>query len=75
MTTGTTGATIEVVLNGSATTAAEGISLAGLLDARGIERRLVAVEHNGEILPRREWEATILQDGDKLEVVQMVGGG
>jgi sulfur carrier protein len=35
----------------------------------------VAVERNGEIVPRAQWVDTRVQDGDKLEVVQFVGGG
>jgi thiamine biosynthesis protein ThiS len=35
----------------------------------------VAVEHNGEIIPRAVWAGTILQPGDRLEVVHFVGGG
>jgi thiamine biosynthesis protein ThiS len=35
----------------------------------------VAVELNLEIVPRANWEATHLNDGDKLEIVHFVGGG
>ncbi|HWF67245.1 MAG TPA: sulfur carrier protein ThiS [Acidobacteriaceae bacterium] len=35
----------------------------------------IAVEHNGEIAPRSAWEQVALQSGDKLEIVQFVGGG
>ena len=35
----------------------------------------LAVELNLEIVPRAQWEATVLKDGDKLEVVHFVGGG
>jgi sulfur carrier protein len=35
----------------------------------------VAVERNGEIVPRAQWVDTLVEDGDKLEVVQFVGGG
>jgi len=37
--------------------------------------RLVAVEYNGEILHRQNWENTIIQNGDRLEIVTIVGGG
>ena len=36
---------------------------------------MIAVEHNREILPRRLWDETFLNDGDELEIVTMVGGG
>jgi sulfur carrier protein len=67
--------TIELRLNGSKITAPAGISLADLLIARGVERRMIAVEYNGEILPRAEYDTTILAPDDQLEIVQMVGGG
>jgi sulfur carrier protein len=35
----------------------------------------VAVELNFQIVPRSQWEATVLKDSDKLEVVHFVGGG
>jgi len=35
----------------------------------------IAVEHNGEIVPRSGWSETSLNGGDRLEVVQFVGGG
>ena len=35
----------------------------------------MAVEHNGDIIPRGQWPATHVNDGDKLEVVHFVGGG
>jgi thiamine biosynthesis protein ThiS len=35
----------------------------------------VAVEHNGEIVPRASWPETVLEAGDRLEVVHFVGGG
>ena len=68
-------ATINVQLNGVEMTIPYGTTLGGLIDSRGIERRMIAVEYNTEILPRHAYDATILNDGDRLEVVQMVGGG
>jgi sulfur carrier protein len=41
----------------------------------GLNPRLVAVEYNGEILHRQFWERTTLQEGDRLEIVTIVGGG
>ncbi len=35
----------------------------------------VAVERNGEIVPKAQYEETILKDGDTLEIVSFVGGG
>ena len=53
----------------------EPASLAGLLDHLGLKVDRVAVELNREIVPRDRWPATLLADGDKLEIVHFVGGG
>lgn len=66
---------ITLTLNGRPTGVAPGTSLGKLLDDQGIIRRMIAIEYNGEILPRHRYDETILGDGDELEVVQMVGGG
>ena len=71
----TEAATITLQLNGIDTCVEHGTTLGGLIDRKGIERKMIAVEYNGEILPRHAYDATILNDGDRLEVVQMVGGG
>lgn len=67
--------TITIELNGKPVATPAETTLGALLDGRDIERRMVAVEYNGEIIPRYEYDNTILRDGDRLEVVQMVGGG
>jgi sulfur carrier protein len=46
-----------------------------VLEQLGLNPRLIAVEYNGEILHRQYWEATKLHDGDRLEIVTIVGGG
>jgi sulfur carrier protein len=67
--------TISLQLNGTQTDAAAGTTLGALLDAKGLVRRMIAVEYNGEILPRARYDEVMLQEGDRLEVVHMVGGG
>jgi sulfur carrier protein len=46
-----------------------------LLDTLGLSERPVAVERNADIVPRAQHASTRLHEGDKLEVVQFVGGG
>lgn len=46
-----------------------------LLEQLGMNPRLVAVEYNGEILHRQFWVDTKIQEGDRLEIVTIVGGG
>jgi thiamine biosynthesis protein ThiS len=67
--------TIEIELNGARLEIERGLTIAALLEQRGIERRMVAVELNGEIVPRYEFDETPVSDGDRLELLQMVGGG
>jgi thiamine biosynthesis protein ThiS len=45
------------------------------IEQLGVDPRAVAVEHNGEILERTAFESTVLSDGDRVEIVRMVGGG
>lgn len=66
---------IAVELNGKRLEVSEGTTIGSLLDEREIERRMVAVELNGEIIPRYEFDDTRLSSGDHLELLQMVGGG
>mgnify|MGYP000226125778 len=39
------------------------------------DRDLIAVERNGSIIKRNDYDKTVLQDGDTVEIVQFVGGG
>lgn len=50
-------------------------SLQKLVEDRSMKAERVAIERNGEIVPRPLWQATQLQSGDKVEIVHFVGGG
>jgi thiamine biosynthesis protein ThiS len=50
-------------------------TLAAVIDVLQLKGDRVAVELNREIVPRAQWEATPIKDGDKLEIVHFVGGG
>jgi sulfur carrier protein len=50
-------------------------SLEQVIGELGLKGDRVAVEHNGEIVPRALWAGAILSSGDRLEVVHFVGGG
>ncbi len=49
--------------------------LAEYLAEAGFHPERVAVERNGQIIPRTEYEKTVFQEGDEVEVVRFVGGG
>lgn len=55
--------------------AAEGIFLANYLEQEGFNKEHIAVELNGQIVPRASYAQTKLAAGDKLEIVRFVGGG
>ncbi len=64
-----------IVLNGEPRRLAAGTTVADLLAELGRHPRTVAVEHNGSILPRDRYPATVLADRDRVEVVGFVQGG
>jgi len=66
---------VHVVVNGETCELAEGASVAELLDQLKLAGRFVAVERNLEIVPRQKHAECRLADGDRLEIVTLVGGG
>ncbi|MDF5724297.1 MAG: sulfur carrier protein ThiS [Rhizonema sp. PD37] len=66
---------ITLVVNGETQSCSSQTPLPDLLQELGFHPRLVAVEYNGEILHRQFWNDTKVQQGDRLEVVTIVGGG
>jgi thiazole synthase/sulfur carrier protein len=66
---------MRVRINGEERDVADGVSLAGLLESLQIRPGRVVVERNKTIVPRDSYSATILTDGDALEIVHFVGGG
>jgi thiamine biosynthesis protein ThiS len=66
---------MRIHLNGEDRDVPEGLSVAALLVHLSLSPSRVAIERNLEILPRSLWEKTQLAPGDRLEIVQFVGGG
>ena len=52
-----------------------GKTIAEYLETADFSRSRIAVERNGEIVPKSEYDSTVLKDGDAVEVVNFVGGG
>lgn len=69
------GESTSIQLNGERRQVAAGSTVADLLAELGRHPRTVAVEHNGEILPRERYAATVLESDDRVEVVGFVQGG
>lgn len=66
---------MEIELNGEPKTVADGSSLADLVVELGLDGRRLAVEHNGEIVPRTDRDQRRLAAGDHVEIVHAIGGG
>jgi len=66
---------MRLTVNGEVREAPDSATLAELLASMGIESGRVAIERNREIAPRSQWSEIALKDGDRLEIVQFVGGG
>jgi thiamine biosynthesis protein ThiS len=66
---------VNIIVNGEARQLARATTIAQLLSELNLPRRGVAVEVNLELVPRAHHEQHQLQDGDRLEVVTLVGGG
>ncbi|MDR0564125.1 MAG: sulfur carrier protein ThiS [Azoarcus sp.] len=66
---------IHVTLNGQTETLPDGADVLTLLEQRGMAGARLAVELNGEIVPRARHAETLLAEGDSLEIVAAVGGG
>lgn len=64
-----------IIVNGEEFEIDSDSSVAKLVEERGLDRSRVAVELNGEIVPRGTFDDTLLHDGDKVEIVHFVGGG
>jgi len=62
-------------LNGEATEVAKCLTLQQLIDQMQLAGQRIAVELNGEIVPRSRWATVEIQDGDRAEVVRAIGGG
>ena len=66
---------IQVTVNGSAHRFEHPVNVRELLDRLAMAGKKVAVERNGEIVPKGRHHETLLQNGDRLEIVVAVGGG
>lgn len=67
--------TLRVVVNGEPRLLPPGSTALDLLMRLGLGGRPVAVEHNEQVVPRARLADCTLQDGDRLELVTLVGGG
>jgi sulfur carrier protein len=66
---------MEIVLNGAPRALPDPPTVLGLLQAEGLAERRVAVEVNGEIIPRGRHAEHAVHAGDRIEIVHALGGG
>jgi sulfur carrier protein len=66
---------ITVSINGTARQLTSNFSIAALIEEMGLTGKRIALERNGEIVPRSQFASQALEDGDTLEIVAAVGGG
>jgi len=66
---------ITVSINGEPRQFPQAISITAFIEEMGLTGKRIALERNGEIVPRSTFAAQQLADGDRLEIVVAVGGG
>jgi len=66
---------MTINLNGEQRDVPDGLTLAGLIEWLELPPDRVAVERNLEVVKRSNWNETLIENGDRLEIVRMVGGG
>ena len=66
---------MKLIINGESREFPDAPNLSSLVDQLGMKPDRVAIELNRDLIPRERWSRTPLTEGDKLEIVQFVGGG
>jgi len=75
MNTDTAASSLSLTVNGEIRAMPAGSTLADLVEVMALAGKRFAIEVNGEIVPRGQHGAQILQSGDRVEIVQAIGGG
>jgi thiamine biosynthesis protein ThiS len=66
---------LRIQVNGESREAKEGVSLAKIISDLKLKPEQIAIELNQQVIRRAHWEATVLHEDDKVEIVHFVGGG
>ena len=66
---------MQLTINGETRELPDGLNAGELIERLGLQNRRLAVEVNLEIVPRGELPRYVLQPGDRVEIVQAIGGG
>ena len=63
------------VICGKSIPEADGMKLSEYIEKAGFTKGRIAVEYNGEILPKEDYEKTVIASSDNIEIVEFMGGG
>lgn len=66
---------MEIIINGDARTVKEDTQLGQLLEELGLKEKVMAAAINMEIVKQEQWDVHELHDGDRVELLDFVGGG
>jgi thiamine biosynthesis protein ThiS len=66
---------MDIFVNGELSQVAADLTLAGLVAGMQLHGQRLAIELNGDIVPRSQWDVTALRAGDRAEIVRAIGGG
>ena len=66
---------VTITINGEPRELEQPVAFTQLIERLGLAGKRIAIERNGEIVPRSEFAARAVCDGDRLEIVVAVGGG
>jgi len=66
---------MNIVLNGEIKTVGENCILGALIAQEGVMEKVMAAAVNMEIVKKEDWDKKTLKEGDKIELLQFVGGG
>lgn len=64
-----------ITINGEIKEVPDNLTVHSMLDHFSLPSQLVAIELNKEVVRKKDWETTPVNDGDRVEVVHFVGGG
>jgi sulfur carrier protein len=66
---------MKITVNGEPRDVADALTVRALIELEGLGAGPVAVERNGDVVPRKEHASTVIVEGDAIEIVHFVGGG
>jgi len=66
---------MTIQVNGQPQVLPSPATLEGLVDALDLTGKRLAIEHNGQIIPRSVWAQTTVTEDDRIEIVKAIGGG